>query len=292
MKKLIYSTLSIALAAVVLLSGCKDGGGSNGGGTDNTPKPTITFQNNNGTFTGFTFADDSKEISTSIKIGVRISSEVNLKTFRMTQKLNSDAEVTVPSIFPDSTFTSNTKTCNKDISFNLPATKGTYTYTFYATDKDQTTSSASIKIVVYGPLFEVTDQKIFNNKGAGFGAYDLIGNDNISTADNTNTALRDMIDQSTSDLLSLKWKSGNNTRFIKTSFSKSYTQIKSTDDIIALWNANSTKISDEVSNLALGDLIIIKVERGGQYTYMALVVNQINDEAGRDDDHIQFFFKY
>ena len=292
MKKLIYSTLSIALAAVVLLSGCKDGGGSNGGGTDNTPKPTITFQNNNGTFSGFTFADASLETGSDIKIGVRISSEVNLKTFRMTQKLNSDAEVTVPSIFPDSTFTSNTKTCNKDISFKLPSTKGTYTYTFYATDKDQTTSSASIKIVVFGPLLEVVDQDVYNNKGAGFGAYDLIGNEKISTTDNTNTALRDIVDQSTSDLLSLKWKSGNNTRFIKTTFTKTYTQIKSTDDIIALWNANTAKISDEVTNLGIGDLILAKVERNGQYTYMVIGISQVEDVTGRDDDYIQFFFKY
>ncbi len=291
MKKLIYSTLSIALAAVVLLSGCK-GDDGNGSGTNNTPKPTITFQNNNGTFTGYTFADGSLETGTDIKIGVRISSEVNLKTFRMTQKLNSDAEVTVPSIFPDSTFTSNTKTCNKDISFKLPSTKGTYTYTFYATDKDQTTSSATIKIVVFGPLLEVVDQTVYNNKGAGFGAYDLIGNENISTADNTNTSVRDIIDQSTSDLLSLKWKSGNNTRFIKTTFTKTYTQIKSTDDIIALWNANTANISDMVSNIAIGDLILAKVERGGQYTYMVIGISQVEDVTGRDDDFVQFFFKY
>jgi hypothetical protein len=291
MKKLIYSTLSIALAAVVLLSGCK-GDDGNGSGTNNTPKPTITFQNNNGTFTGYTFADGSLETGTDIKIGVRISSEVNLKTFRMTQKLNSDAEVTVPSIFPDSTFTSNTKTCNKDISFKLPSTKGTYTYTFYATDKDQTTSSATIRIVVFGPLLEVVDQTVYNNKGAGFGAYDLIGNENISTADNTNTSVRDIIDQSTSDLLSLKWKSGNNTRFIKTTFTKTYTQIKSTDDIIALWNANTANISDMVSNIAIGDLILAKVERGGQYTYMVIGISQVEDVTGRDDDFVQFFFKY
>ncbi|MCC6818495.1 MAG: thiamine biosynthesis protein, partial [Bacteroidia bacterium] len=55
MKKLIYSSLALFVASIAMV-GCGDDNGGGGGG-DTTPKgPTIEFQTNTGTFSGYTFA--------------------------------------------------------------------------------------------------------------------------------------------------------------------------------------------------------------------------------------------
>ena len=85
MKKLIYSGL-VAFVAAAVMTGCGDD--NTGGGTTTGPKgPSIEFQTNTGTFSGYTFASGSAEIGTVIKIGSKISStDVNLKSTKMTVK--------------------------------------------------------------------------------------------------------------------------------------------------------------------------------------------------------------
>lgn len=104
MKKLIYSTLSLAVLATSMFVGCK--------GEDDTPDPivekgpNITFQTNTGSGAGvFTFADGKAITQSTIKMGIRITSDVNLKNSRMTVNFNTVGEV----VLHDTVYSSNTK---------------------------------------------------------------------------------------------------------------------------------------------------------------------------------------
>ena len=91
MKKLLYSAMALFVAGA-LFTGCGDNNGGGGGTTTVTPKPSIEFQTNTGTFSGFTFANDKKVIGSAIKIGVKLTSTINLKSTKMTVKYNNQAE--------------------------------------------------------------------------------------------------------------------------------------------------------------------------------------------------------
>lgn len=293
MKKLLYSTLALLMSGV-MFTGCGDDSGDGDGGTTGPKGPAIEFQTNTGTFGGYTFTNESKLIGSTIKIGVKITSNINLKNTKMTVKYNNQAEQLIGT---DSVFSSNTQTCNRDYIFVIPADKGTYTFTAYATDKDATTSSAKIVITAVGPLADRNPGEVYSLKSTtNFSAYDLFSNEAITASSGAgNEADRDIEDMSTGASLSKSWKSRNGTEFVISGAdgklnSKVYTQFQSEEDVIAAWNATSGK-STTVTGIEEGKLLIAKVSRGGQTYYYLIAIDTVFDDTGSDDDYIGFQYK-
>lgn len=295
MKKLLYSALAL-VAAGALFTGC-GGDDNNGGGGDTTPKgPAIEFQTNTGTFSGYTFTSGKLVIGSVVKIGVKLSSDINLKSTKMTVKYNNQAEQIIGT---DSVFSSNTKTCNRDYIFTLPMDKGTYTFTAYATDKDATTSSAKIVITAFGPLADMGTGTFYSLKATtpgNFSAYDLFENQAITAATGAgNEADRDIVDMSTSATLSRSWKSQNGTEFVISGIdgklnSKVYTQFQSEQDVIDAWDATAGK-STTVNGIDDGKLVIAKVTRGAQTYYYLIAIDTVMDDTGSENDTYTFQYK-
>lgn len=291
MKKLIYSTLSLILMSSTLFVGCKDDKN-----VDPTVEkgPNISFQ----TGSGYSFTDASSITGETIKIGMRLTSDVNLKTSRITVKYSSQAEAALL----DSTYTSNTKISNKDVNFTFPITdKGIYVFTIYATDKDNNTKSSKITITAKGPLLERGTGVFYSLKATGaasFSAFDLNTGEAVTATGTANLSVRDLVDMSTGATLSNSWKSQNGTEFIKstnvegTLNGKAYTQFRTEDDITAAWNALSSTKTTQITGLEIGTTIIAKSTRNSVVTYYLISITDINDDAnGSEDDYYEIQYK-
>ncbi len=298
MKKLLFSTMGAALLSSVLFVSCGDNNG--GGGTTPPVKgPNIEFQTNTGTFSGYTFTNESLPVSTGqsttrVKIGVKISSDKNLKSTKMTVKYNSQAEVLIGT---DSMISG--KTCTRDYYFNLPMDKGTYTFTAYATDVDATTTTAKIIVTAYGQLTEVKTDMFYSLKATTAGhysAYDLLNGEAITAASSAgNEASRDIVDMSTSTTLSKSWTSQNGTTFIISGIDgklngKTYTQFKSEQDILDAWNAVGGA-SGTINGVDDNKLIIAKSMQGGTPKYYMIAINAVTDNTGADEDTYEFHYQ-
>jgi len=296
MKKLIYSALSFAILASTLFVGC---------GKDETVDPTnpvalgpnITFQTNSGSGAGvYTFADGSVLTGDVIKIGMRLTSDVNLKTSKIAVNFNGVGDV----ILHDSTYTSNTKTSSKDVTYTFPAQKGAYVFTIYATDKDNNSKTAKITIIAKGPLTDRGIGKFYSLRAVGaenFSAFDLMLGEAITASGTTNLSSRDLVDGSTSATLSKTWNTQNGTMFLKSDASgkiggKIYGQFNSEQDVIDAWNAApAASKTSSATNVDIGDLIIAKVVRSGQSYYFVIGVSNVEDGIGSEDDFYEFQYK-
>jgi hypothetical protein len=292
MKKLLYSTLALLVAGTTFTGCGKDDNGDGG----ETPKkgPSIEFQTNTGTFSGYTFADGGAEIGTSIKIGVKVNdAEENLKNTKMEVKFNNQAAQLVGT---DSIFSSNTKTCNRDYNFVLPQDKGTYTFIASATNKNATTSTAQIVITAFGPIADRGDDTIWSLKSVNhFSAYNLLAGLRISASSGAgNQSQRDIVDGSTSTTFAKSWTSQNGTMFVKSGpdgklNSKIYTQFKSAADVEAAFNATSGA-SGTITGMAAGDLVIAKSSNGGSVRYYLIGIDEVKDAAGAENDYTLFHY--
>jgi hypothetical protein len=287
MKKLIYSTF-VALIASALIVGCDNGGGNGGSGGSGPVKPSITFQTNNGSQSGFTFASGKAEIETTLKFGVKINSTAeNIKSTKLTVKYNNQNPQLVGT---DSIISGNTKDVYREYTFKIPVDKGTYTFTFSATDKAATTTSVDIVITAYGKLTQKANGTFYSLKATSpgkFSAFDLLNGDSVTASGSANLDLRDIVDGSTTDVLSGKWNSQNGTEFIisnTTLNGKVFSQFQSEQDILDAWNATSGK-STSISGVELGSLIIAKSTRNGSTFYYLISVIDFNDVAGSDNDY-------
>lgn len=292
MKKLLYSTLALLVAGTVF-TGC--GKDDNGDGDEPAKKgPSIEFQTNTGTFSGYTFADGGAEIGTVIKIGVKINdAEVNLKNTKMEYFFNNQAGIMIGT---DSVFSSNTKTCNRDYEFKLPIDKGTYKFVASATNKNATTSTAQIVITAFGPIADRGEDTIWSLKSVNhFSAYNLLAGLRISASSSAgNQAQRDIVDGSTSTTFGKSWTSQNGTMFVKSGpdgklNSKIYSQFKSAADVEAAYNATSGA-SGTITDIAPGDLVIAKSSNGGTVRYYLIGIDDVQDAAGAENDYILFHY--
>jgi hypothetical protein len=294
MKKLIYSALSIALIATTLFVGCKK---DEGPVTPPEEKgPNITFQTNTGSGAGvYTFANGTVITQETIKLGIRITSEVNLKNSRITVNFNTVGDV----ILHDTVYSSNTKTSNRDVTYTFPNQTGSYVFTIYAEDKDGNIKNAKITITAQGPLRERDLGKFYSLKATGFSAFDLFDGEAITAGVNAgNNALRDIVDASTSDVLSKTWKSdpANGTEFIISPADgrlngKTYSQFKSQQDILDAWDVLVSTKSTTINNVDQNKLIIAKSKRGNDTYYYLIAISEANDAAGSNNDYYEFSYK-
>lgn len=284
MKKLIYSTLGLIMATSLVMTGCKD---PDDGGTTK-PTPTVTFKNT----AGYTSQDVTVNQGTAVKFGMVVTSDIDIKSITVTRNYMGAGEVIIKS-----QSSINAKSFSIDVLDTASALlKGNFVYTFKAIDKDGTEGSAKITMKVTGPLTEITAQQVFNNKGAGFGAYDLLNSETISTADASNAAMRDIIDNSTTSVISASWKSGNSTRFIKGPFTSQWSQVDTEEKLKSLWDSNvgtnNANVKDVLTGLTDGTLVLVKVSRSSAPIYIMLRIVTVNDIAGADGDYIEFDYKY
>jgi hypothetical protein len=292
MKKLLYSAMALFVAGALFTS-CDD---KKGGTTvDTTPKPSIEFQTNTGTFSGFTFANDKKVIGSAVKIGVKLTSTINLKSTKMTVKYNNQAEQIIGK---DSLFSGSVTSANRTYNFVLPQDKGTYTFTAYAVNKDATVSTAKIEIIAFGPLADQGTGLVYSLKATtagSFSAFDLFEGTPITAAGSANLSSRDIVDASTTSTLSRSWKSQNGTQFVISGVdgklnAKVYTQFVSEQDVIDAWNATANKATT-VTGIDDGKLIIAKATRGSSTFYYLIAIDTVTDDVGAEDDTYTFQYK-
>lgn len=288
MKKLIYSTLGLILTASMILTGC--GGDDDNGTKPETPKPTISFLNT----TGYTFTNVSvlnTGTTAQLKFGMVVTSTIDLKSVTVTRNYEGSGNVVVlTKVVP-----SNSKSFQLDVMDTLSsALKGKYVYTFSATDNDATTNSASIEVTATGALVEIADQKIYNNFGTGFGGYDLINGENISNADASNVARRDIRDNSTSSVIAKSWTSSNGTTFIKNPPTITWDQTDSEAKLKSAFDLNAGSASANVTGLdgVTGTLIIAKVTRSSSTRYFMIRITDVVDDAGANGDYVLFDYKF
>ncbi len=289
MKKLIYSTLGLILVSSLILAGCK-GSSSGGGTTPTTPKPTVTFINTS----GYTFSNQSvlnTGATAKLQFGMVVSSTIDLKSITVTRNYEGSGAVVILT----KTLASNLKTYTIDVFDTLSSTlKGKYVYTFSAIDKDATTGSSSIEITATGALIEITDQKIYNNFGTGFGGYDLINGETISNADASNVARRDIRDNSTSSVISKSWTSSNGTSFIKNPPTITWAQMDSEAKLKSAFDLNSGSAVTTVTGLdgVTGTLILAKVTRAASTKYFMIRITDVVDDPGANTDWVVFDYKF
>jgi len=287
MKKLIYSTLGLILTASFMLTGCKDDTTST---PPATPKPTITFLQTSGyTFTNASVLNTGS--AAQLKFGMVVTSTIDLKSVTVTRNYEGSGNVVIFT----KTVPSNSKNFQIDVMDTLSsALKGKYVYTFSATDNDATTNSASIDITATGALVEITDEKIYNNFGTGFGGYDLITGETISNADASNVARRDIRDNSTSSVISKSWTSSNGTTFIKNPPTITWDQTDSEAKLKSAFDLNAASASANVTGLdgVTGTLIIAKVTRGSSTKYFMIRITDVVDDPGANNDYVLFDYKF
>ena len=270
-----------------MLTGCKDNTTST---PPAAPKPTITFLNTAGyTFTNASVLNTGS--TAQLKFGMVVTSTINLKSVTVSRNYEGSGNVVI--------FTkavpSNSKNFQIDVMDTLSsALKGKYVYTFSATDNDATTNSATIDITATGALVEIIDQKIYNNFGKGFGGYDLITGENISNADASNVARRDIRDNSTSSVIAKSWTSSNGTTFIKNPPTITWDQTDSEAKLKSAFDLNAASASANVTGLdgVTGTLIIAKVTRGSSTKYFMIRVTDVVDDPGADADYVLFDYKF
>ncbi|MDI1233980.1 MAG: hypothetical protein PSX81_06855 [bacterium] len=289
MKKLIYSTLGLMITASMILMGC--GGGSGGGGsTPETPKPTITFLNTAG-YISTNVSRLNTGATANLLFGMVVTSTIDLKSITVTRNYEGSGEVVILT----KNVPSNSKNFQIDVMDTLNAAlKGKYVYSFKATDNDATTNSNSLEITATGALLEVADQKIYNNFGTGFGGYDLINGENISNADASNVARRDIRDNSSSSVISKSWTSSNGTTFIKDPPTITWDQMDSEAKLKSAFDLNAGSASANVTGLdgVTGTLILAKVTRASSTRYFMIRVTGIVDAAGANGDYVLFDYKF
>lgn len=288
MKKLIYSTLGLILTASMILTGC--GGDDDNGTKPETPKPTISFLNT----TGYIFTNGSRlntGTEAQLKFGMVVTSTIDLKSVTVTRNYEGSGNVVVlTKVVP-----SNSKSFQLDVMDTLSsALKGKYVYTFSATDNDATTNSASIEITATGALVEISDQKVYNNFGTGFGGYDLINGENISNADASNVARRDIRDNSTSSVIAKSWTSSNGTTFIKNPPTITWDQTDSEAKLKSAFDLNAGSATANVTGLdgVTGTLILAKVTRSSSTRYFMIRITDVVDAAGANGDYVLFDYKF
>lgn len=292
MKKLIYSTLSLAVAATIFLTGCK---GSDGDDTTKpeAPKPTITFD----ATSGYTSVDGGALTGENIKFKVVVSHSVNLKDIKVTRTYQSTGAVPID----DTIIAGNTKTAQFIVNDIIPTVNGEYTYTFTCTDKDATTSSRTIKIKASGPLGMSEDGIVYSLKSAtpgNFSAFDLELGLAITAASGAgNDAARDIVDGSTTADISGVWKSQNGTRFKIGSNNKlngkALDQFKTTQDLIDAWESSGSGAEQQQITVDVDskNILIAKVVRGSSFKYVLIGISSIDNPAGSNDDKIVFQYK-
>lgn len=285
MKQIKFYAMMMTAAAITLLSAC-------GTEEDVKPDPSVNFK----TGAGYTFANTSVEIDSTVKAGIIINHDRRIKNVKF--------EVTVSG----STFTVldsnvNDKVVDMDFVRQVLATPGSETWTITATDVDDKTGTVSFTLTITGqdqalkafePAMGQKGVQIFNVKDPSPGnpsAYDLNTKTPASAAD-PNDDLKDILDANTSNsAYQPQWTSKTGATFLKvTSSSLTYDAATNYSELVQYYATNTAGVVTTTSVIAKDDLYLVKAGDNGQY-YLISIIEVVDNAGTASGDHVEFKFK-
>lgn len=264
----------------------------NGGGDDETTPPTVTL--NSGA--GFTYADLTDTLKAPLKFNVVATHTVELKKFNITLSTNGGTEASIK----DSVITG--KNLNFVYNYKVAGSVGDkITLKFSVTDKDGNSDAKSVTITIKDIAEDLELQQNFavnNLFGPNQGAFDLKNGNGVSAGDSANS--KDLLDKTVntggSIVFAKAWTSGNGSQFIKITDALKWGTTINSADLLTLWNANKANAKSDVTNIADGDIILVKSGQlsGGitlPYPYYIIKVNKVTETGSDNLDKITFDYK-
>lgn len=270
--------IALSIPALAFLASC--------GGTDAAkPKPTITFQ----TGSGFTFSDAKAKFDSVLRIGIRATSnDKKLSKVKVTLSTNGGTAGTIW----DTTIS--TASFNFDYNYTVKGGTGdVQTLEVTATDDNATTASVSLKVTITPPIYTVAqegNQRCWNIIGLNKGAYDLNEKSERGSAEDEKLKdLKDMTTISNPDF-SKAWTSGNGTKFVRVT-KNDWDNTSSSGDMFDLWGTKGASATTTITNLAVGDYILVKTGQAVDFNIYLIRVDEVADVAG-NNDYVKFTFIY
>lgn len=274
---------AMAIPALAILSSC---GGDTG---TEKPKPTLNFE----TGTGYTSSAALASVDSLLKIGIRASSsDQKLKAVKVTISTNGGTALT----YWDTAI--NTKIFNYDLKYKVAGSVADMlTMTVTATDDNGETVSKTLSIEIAPATVAIGRQqgfKVYNIIGASPGAFDLNTSANKTTSDPA--TVKDLIDMTVSTganagVFSKSWTSGNGTKYVKVT-ADDYNNATSSNFLYNLWKSKSSTATTTVSNLATGDVILVKTGQAIRFNIYIIKVTAVNaTPVGDNSDYVEFEYK-
>ncbi len=275
MKKFFNYTLICAAAGLAFLSAC---------GEDDPikPKPTLTLNS----ASGYTAADVRSENGTKLKFGVVATAPSGEKLKQFTVKISTNGGVAAG--LKDTVL--NASSLNYDWNFTVNgAVNDKITLSFTVALDNGETDSKSVTITVIAPvenLSESAGQEVNNMIGPNLGAYNLVAGIQMrADSSEARKDIKDMTTTSTSNTytFSQSWTSGNGSKFIKVS-AADYTNTSTNQQLIDLWNAKASSAANTVTNIAKGDVILVKSGQNVTFPYFLVNVTDVVLTTGNNND--------
>jgi len=279
--KMKHVLFALAIPALAFLSSC--GGGSD---PDAAPKPTLSFQ----TGAGFTFADAQAGVDDILKIGI-IAKSNDSKLSKVTINLSTNGGT--PGVIFDTTVNANgaTFTYNYKVQGSVA---DVLKLTVTANDANGTSAEQSLSIEITPATVAIglqQNQQVYNLQSpAGYnGAYDLTKSAGKFSADKPSE--KDIIDGTPSSaVFSKSWTTGNGSKFVKVS-ANDYNLATSSSFIYNLWKTNAANASATVTDIKLGDVILVKSGQSVPFGLYIIKVTEVKETTTDNLDYIKFEYK-
>ncbi|MBL7812172.1 MAG: hypothetical protein JNL57_08110 [Bacteroidetes bacterium] len=272
--------MALAVPAIALLAACGDDG------TTSAPKPTLTFQ----TGAGFTFSAAQAQVDSVMTIGmIATSNDKKLKMIQVKLSTNGGTAGVVKD-----TITS-AKTITWVYKYKVQGTVGdVLTLTALVTDDNGETASQSFNIEIVppqAPVKLVQNQQVWNLQGPNKGAYDLNLEAEVGAGQPPLT--KDLLDKTTSTApitFSKAWTSGNGTtKFVRVT-KNDWDNTTNSNYLWNLYKTNAANTTTSISNLALGDYILVKTGQSVPFSIYIIRVDEVKDTPSDNNDYVKFSF--
>jgi hypothetical protein len=167
---------------------------------------------------------------------------------------------------------------------------GTATLVITATDADGETGSQTVNLTVVGStsLVEYTGGVMHHLLGVETGAYDLVNNTPLSSADAAGD--KDLLDITTVGTSVSEWTSGNGSMFVK---DNTFDYANATDASAGAAFLAGTS-STTIGSFAVGDLIIVDLSGSGEYAVVKITAIDLTYGASTNGNlgKISFVYKF
>ena len=272
---------ALAIPALAFLTSC-DGGSD----PDAAPKPTLSFQ----TGGSFTYTDAQAGVDDILKIGV-IAKSNDSKISKVSIKLSTNGGT--DGVIFDTTINANSATFTYNYKVQ-GSVADILKMTVVASDANGTTAEQSLNIEITPATVAIglqQNQIVYNLQSpAGYnGAYDLTKSAAKYTADKPTE--KDIIDGTpVSAVFNKTWTTVNGSKFVKVT-ANDYNLSTSSSFIYNLWKTNAATATSTVTDIKLGDVILVKSGQSVPFGLYIIKVTEVKETTTDNLDYIKFEYK-
>jgi len=246
----------------------------------------LSFQ----TGSGFTYTDAQAGVDDILQIGV-IAKSNDSKISKVSIKLSTNGG-TAGVIF-DTTINANSATFTYNYKVQ-GSVADILKMTVVATDANGTTAEQSLNIEITPATVAIglqQNQIVYNLQSpAGYnGAYDLTKSAVKYSADKPTE--KDIIDGTpVSAVFNKTWTTGNGSKFVKVT-ANDYNLSTSSSFIYNLWKTNAATATSTVTDIKLGDVILVKSGQSVPFGLYIIKVTEVKETTTDNLDYIKFEYK-